>query len=241
MELSGSSLPQFSLCPSFLFPQGWARPSGTYFIHPPLHTCCSSTQFPTLDTYSSYKPISPSTLCQFVVSSLVVTLRAPWSCDRDKRIFLTPARASTVCLTCFVFPSSSPAICLPSALSSPGTCSTPLCPNLSAHILVNRLLIYSPFVWVELTMCLVVCSSPLLWKGGGAFQDGLLWMQGRTWRRPPWRCQREGCLSFEIVYVCPPPHRLCWLAKVYITPTYWLIWKFRYVELSRCLFKLTSV
>ena len=37
--LSGSSLQLLPLSVSmFSFPQGWAGPSGTYCIHPPLHT-----------------------------------------------------------------------------------------------------------------------------------------------------------------------------------------------------------
>ena len=55
----------------FPFPQGWAGPSSPYCIHPPLHTCCSSTWFPALHTYSSYQPVFPSTPRQFVVSPLV--------------------------------------------------------------------------------------------------------------------------------------------------------------------------
>ena len=40
-----------SVCPCFLFPQNWAGPSGTYCIHPPLHTCCSSTWFPVISCH----------------------------------------------------------------------------------------------------------------------------------------------------------------------------------------------
>ena len=77
--MSGSSSPLLSLSPCFLSLQGWAMHSGTYCIHPPLHTCCSSAWFPAPHTNSSYKP---------------VWYFLPW-------------------LICFVFPSSSPAICLP--------------------------------------------------------------------------------------------------------------------------------
>ena len=41
-SLSGTVRIQFAAAPSFcvhvFFPQGWAGPSGTYCIHPPLHT-----------------------------------------------------------------------------------------------------------------------------------------------------------------------------------------------------------
>ena len=82
----------------FSFPPGLGRAFWN-LLHPALYTFCSSTWFPALHTYSSYKPVSHFTHHQFIVSFLVVTLSAAWSRDCDKRIFLTPAWTGTFALT----------------------------------------------------------------------------------------------------------------------------------------------